>query len=955
VAKQKYSDDELEAIVEREIAASVTYDSTVLAKKRQSAVEYIQGTLTAWPAEEGRSSITDMTLMETHSWMLPQIVRTFVASDNMAIAEPSKKQDEPWANQATVGINFTFWKANDGYQTLYDVTYDSLLHGDGYVKHWFDDTPDTKVSFHSGLSDDELSALLEPEDDGTDDDGNPLEEIEIIDHTTEEYTLDPGDEGYEDYPPAGLMGQGGMPQQQQPMPGPQMPGGPPGMPGEAPQMPAPPPFAPEGAPPMDGSAGEPGGMAGEPSMPPAPPSLSQPIQQSPMPPMGGPMPPMGPEGPAVIPPDMSADMSMGGGAGPPVPPQPRTELRHSVKIKRTCRYGQVRLAAIAPEDMVVSGETTDLRKSRLVGCKETKTRSELLEMGFDKDKVDQLVADTDDDAIKLSRQAEQGEIVSIGVATTEMELIVLYELYLRIDMDGDGISEVVQIFFGGYGGVGQLLEWNLWEDEPVFTNVPSYRVPHRLNANSLHDRTKDIQEIKTVLERQGLDSLYGATTPQKVAVGRCLNPDELTNPSFGGTILMEEGGSVSNLQQEFVGAVAFQGIEFFNGIVEKRTGISRQTMALDPEALQNQTATASQLAHDAGYTQTELVTRNMAQLGWVFVFRSILKLMVRHQQRRSTVRLTGKKWVEIDPRHWNADMDITINTGLGTGSRDRDMGTLQAMRADQVAMLAIFREAQMPDKALQMVPMMLSTLRKSAEAAGIRNVDDYYPEVTEADLMQAKQAIEKKNAQPPPEMMQAQMMMQVEQGKIQATSQAKQAEIQANAAAENAKVMAKMQADRQTSDIQIRREEAQLEADTRVAEMKRSVDVAAEKAKTELEKLKLAENSRQRDLDRQQEWDLKIMELNAHTKLEAAKAGLAMEEMDGKANLPVTSADVALKGLMSVVNELKQMQVDRDQPAALEGLKAMIEELRLLHSAPKRIVRDETGRAIGVETMDTRQ
>jgi hypothetical protein len=860
--------------------------------------------------------------------MLPAIIRAFTASDNMAIAEPATRKDEKWAEQATTGLNYTFYKANDGYQVLYDTTYDSLLHGDGYVKHFFDDTPVTKVSFHSGLSDDELTALLEPEDDGTDEDGEPLEEIEILDQKTEEYELEPGDEGYEDYgmagPPPGLGAQ----------PSAAPPAGataPPGVP--------PPPVPPTGGngampPPQGAMQPPPPGMEGMPPQPPGPPPVPQQSAPNGAPPMPG-APPM------FAPPPM-------------VMPQPRIELRHSVKIKRTCRYGAVKLAAIAPEDMVISDDTIDIRKARMVGCKEQKTRSELIEMGFDKEKVSQLLADTDDDAMKHSRSTDGETPRSLDVATTELELITLYELYLQIDMDDDGIAETVQVFYGGYGSTGQLLEWNLWEDEPVFTNIPSYRIPHRQNADSLFDKTKDIQEVNTVLTRQTLDSLYASTMPQRVAVGRVLNPDELTNPSFGGTVLMEEGGSLNNLVQQFVGDVALKGIEFFNGVVEKRTGVSRQTMALDPEALQNQTATAAQLGHDAGYTQIELITRNQAELGWVYVFRAMLKLMVRHQQRRSTIRLTGKKWVDIDPRHWNADMDITINTGLGTGSRDRDMATLQQMQGNQLGVLQILREAMMPQKALSMVPMILNTARKAAEAAGVKNIEDFYPEVTDQDLMQAAQAMQAAQGQPPPQLM---MEMQLEQAKIQAQMQAKQAELQAKLQYDQGKLQLDQQADQLKSEVQVRREQAQLEADLQTKEADRQVNAMIEAKRAELEQLKLAETSRQKDLDRQQQWDLEILKLDTHSELEGAKLGMAMAsegEKEGekkKPKKPVTDASVALKGLNDVVAQLRDMQMNNGQPAALEGLKEMIAQLTAMHSAPKRVVRDETGRVTGVETV----
>ena len=58
-------------------------------------------------------------------------------------------------------------------------------------------------------------------------------------------------------------------------------------------------------------------------------------------------------------------------------------MLHDVKIRRTRRYGKIAVNVVAPEDFVISADATSLRKARLIGDKQQKTRAELLEMGFD--------------------------------------------------------------------------------------------------------------------------------------------------------------------------------------------------------------------------------------------------------------------------------------------------------------------------------------------------------------------------------------------------------------------------------------------------------------------------------------------------------------------------------------------------------------------------------------------
>jgi hypothetical protein len=808
----------LEAILAQEISAAQTYDSSELADRRKKAVEYVNGTMTDWPAESGRSSINDFTVGETLSWMLPQIIRIFSASDQFAIAEPVEESDEGMADQATVGINYTFAKANKGYAILHDATYNALLHGNGIVKHWWNKTPQERVSFHTGLGDLELMQLLEPEDNAVDERGQPCETIELISHKQQLYELEPGDEGYGGYgtPDAGLDnpmagGQGAQLQISGPPAGP-------GSPGDADAA-------------LDGGAATPGGENA---------------------PAGLPGPPNGMQAGPQMPPSQPMQQQM----AVPMPPQPQYGRLHDVKIRRRSTYGKLDMMAVAPEDFIISSEAICIADARLHGHKIAKTRSDLIKEGFDRDKVMGLSEMSVEDSTQLSRNdGATNHLDAQPIDNRAMEQVIHYELYYRIDVDGDDIAELIQChFMGAPDGTGTLLEWSIWEDEPVFTDIPTYRIPHRWNADGVYWRMKDIQEVNTVLERAALDNMYGTIDPQAVISGRVLNPEVLNSPGFGTKILLDEGGSVSWSSMPFFADKAFEGIQFMREMGERRTGVSRQTMALDPEALQNTTATAAQLGHDANYVMVEYVARNHSELGWKEVFKTILKLMVRHQRKSQTIRLTNKKWVSFDPKDWNADMDITINTGLGTGSRDRDAQMLTSVQADQVALAQIFREAQMPHLALQMVPKIVDGLKKKAEAVGIRAPDQFYPEVGPQDLQIAWQGIQQANSQPPLELQladkQAQLALALEDKRVQTTQAVEAAKAQA--------LVAKNQ--------------AEMDADLQVKLAEQQKAIAIEREQQQAEGVKLWHESQEKEKDRALEIMLKRMDLAGREEIAGMQA-----------------------------------------------------------------------------------
>jgi hypothetical protein len=355
------------------------------------------------------------------------------------------------------------------------------------------------------------------------------------------------------------------------------------------------------------------------------------------------------------------------------------------------------------------------------------------------------------------------------------------------------------------------------------------------------DDVSDIQRVKTVLTRQMLDNLYWVNNGMTAAEeGSVTNPDALRSPRFGATVFYRKGATPPvQLPIPFIGDKALLGLQHFDNVREMRTGVSRSTMALDPEALQNQTATAANNQKDSAYSQIELIARNQAELGWRRVFRQILKLIVKHQDRPRTIRLRDT-WVEMDPRAWNANMDATINIGLGTGSRDRDMAMLNQILNVQMAMTDRLAQGGFSAQALEMVPKINMTAIKLAESAGIKNPDQFYLDIKPELLEQMKQEAANR---PDPEMAKEQMKQQTQMALGQ-----QNAELARQADERKAQIEAvQMQADIQAQDRKTQAEMAQAQQDY---EFKKDLAILQFNLDREL---KLAEEAR-----KQSEFDQKM-------------------------------------------------------------------------------------------------
>ena len=255
----------------------------------------------------------------------------------------------------------------------------------------------------------------------------------------------------------------------------------------------------------------------------------------------------------------------------------------------------------------------DLQEAIFQAHREIKTRSDLILMGFDREKVEEPSRDKDTDDGASERYATDEDDTDADWSGRE---VTLYEIFYKVDIDDDGIAETVRAYYAGDEGGGTLLDWDEWEDETPFNDIPCEPIPHKWEARSLADESIDVMSAKTALVRGSMDNLYKINNPQKFVKGQLLNPDVLFSPGFGTTIFGETNASIEEFVPSYIGDKLMTGLEYWDRVTQRRTGIGQQGVALDTDALQKQTATASQIEHDSGFSQVEMIARNHAELGW---------------------------------------------------------------------------------------------------------------------------------------------------------------------------------------------------------------------------------------------------------------------------------------------------------------------------------------------------
>ncbi|QLB38215.1 portal protein [Sulfitobacter phage phiGT1] len=494
---------------------------------------------------------------------------------------------------------------------------------------------------------------------------------------------------------------------------------------------------------------------------------------------------------------------------------------YDIKIRRTFMEKEIRCAAVPRERFLIHPDAVTLDDSLLTGEKTTVTRSDLIAMGYDRELVDGLALASDDDE---EEDARRDTVTDNGEAQRANDPIDFYDIYVRVDMDGDGIAELRHMTFAG-----GLAEKNLLEDDEVdevqFCDVCVMRQPHQWEGISLADDLMDIQRGKTVLLRQTLDNIYWQNNPQPIGQSAAINNwDAVLNPEFGLPIDVKQGVDVRAAlgfnQVPFVARDSFGMMEYLDSEAQDRTGVSDASAGLAPDALQNMTAKASAMIEQAGIGQTEMMVKTVAQSLRKF-FRGLLRLSIRHQDMPRTVRLRGK-WVQMDPRQWNADMDCAVNTGLGAGTRERDMQMMQVVMGVQEKLLTAFG----PDNPFVTPENLFAAMSKMVESAGLKTPAMYF---TQPDPEQMKARLEAEKNQKSPEQVKMEAMMQLEDKKMQTNTAREQAQMQADLQVKQAEIAAEQQkqADKLASDAALQDRKLSFEREKFMADLQFKREQAA--------------------------------------------------------------------------------------------------------------------------------
>jgi hypothetical protein len=586
-----------------------------------------------------------------------------------------------------------------------------------------------------------------------------------------------------------------------------------------------------------------------------------------------------------------------------VPPPP---MFYDVEIRRTKVDTAFCVEVLPPERCKIAKSTKTIQVSKTCPYFEYydfPTLSELRQDGYDvADDIES--GEGTEDTLEDAARNQFGELDAEENHPNDpsMRKVKCRYVWVKHDYDDDGIAELQFCVIVGK----ELLHREEVNRIPIGVLCPD-PLPSRHIGLCPADTTADLQQIGTVLLRQGIDNLQLSNNPQKFGDPTKVNLDDalISRP---GAFLRTRNGAIFGqdfgvMQVPDVFPSVMQGLGYLDHIRQKRTGVSSNFQGLDANQLsQLQPGTVNQISSMAAQ-RVEHIARHFAS-GITETASILHELILKSGHKKDVVKLRNK-WVTVDPTTWKHNRDFKISVGFAAGNKDAQIARLMGMGAMQ-------KEALMGQLPIVTPQNAYETAIELTKANGFSSPERFWtdpqkipppgPPQPDATVMAAEQ-------------MKSQTTMQVKDAELRTEKEVKSAELQSEEKLALLEAQTKLQIAQLSAQTSLMTQERSAETSIKV----KSMD--ASKSPDELTGARI----------RAQESDQR-----------AASAEQAMQQ----AQQAMSEAQQQVQQAMEFVQKSKRV-IRRDKRGKAEGVDILSPDGQLI--AQQKVVRGPDNRIIGAE------
>ena len=196
----------------------------------------------------------------------------------------------------------------------------------------------------------------------------------------------------------------------------------------------------------------------------------------------------------------------------------------------------------------------------------------------------------------------------------------MFQIYTKLDIDGDGLLEPVIITTSG--NIIFSIEENFYGGPPFVIGQP-FMLPHQYQQDTYGSMLEEEQKIMTNLNRMQQDAAAKSTYSNPITNDRqTFDQLQQRRPN---SVILGDPERIGNLPAPESSQYILKSIELFQGDIENISGVTRYNQGLDANSL-NKTYGGMQLIMTASQKRQRLVAR---RIGWAFrdVIYNIVKIL----------------------------------------------------------------------------------------------------------------------------------------------------------------------------------------------------------------------------------------------------------------------------------------------------------------------------------------
>jgi hypothetical protein len=401
-------------------------------------------------------------------------------------------------------------------------------------------------------------------------------------------------------------------------------------------------------------------------------------------------------------------------------------------VRFTERSEALKIEAVDPTRFVWDGnhDSISLRDVQFCAERDFPTRSELIEAGYDKAKINELqpfTLDTKSDSVGRNRDNFNQ---TYDAAERSQERIEIWECYYRIDFDGDGIAELRNIVYAP--GSRAILD-NEEADIIPYAAGTARMQPHRFIGVSVYDLMRNVQDSKTRILRQWHDNQNHANNARIGAVQNAVDMDDLTNSRPGGVVRITDPNALVPIPVPDIGGSCQAALEYMDTVRSERGGASLDLQNMQT-GVHGQTASGIERQFSSRELQTADMLRTLSE--------TLVKetYLLCHAAMRlwlgGTVNVRqGQVSEVVDPTNWKPRERVNVKTGLSQAERIAKKTILEEIFQAQRELIGEGLNGILTDTS-----KMYNVLVDHAIFCGIDNPHRYWTNPESPEAQQAAQA-----------------------------------------------------------------------------------------------------------------------------------------------------------------------------------------------------------------------